>query len=266
MCSYRYARVSDVRLRVLPAFGDVRLSDIRRIEVQDFVDRLLASGFDPSTINTTLHPPRAIFRRARTRGDLAVSPTSGLDLPATRGRRERFASPTEAEALILAAPETDRATWATALCAGLRQGELRGLRVEDVDLATGVIRVERGWDRDEGAIELKSNRVGARCRSWGPCGTTSLTTSCAQAGRGSELIFGRLLPMGQSVRQPAAPVLSGVPSYGGGPAVRCSLITASARRGTAGAWLGVGLPALRWRLWAWGGASLALGLATVVSS
>ena len=41
--------------------------------------------------------------------------------------------------------------------AGLRLGELRALRVDDVDLAGGVIRVERGWDPAEGAIELKSH-------------------------------------------------------------------------------------------------------------
>jgi len=41
--------------------------------------------------------------------------------------------------------------------AGLRLGELRALRAEDVDLAAGVIRVERGWDPAEGPISLKSN-------------------------------------------------------------------------------------------------------------
>ena len=44
----------------------------------------------------------------------------------------------------------DRALWATALYAGLRRGELQALRREDVDLATGVIHVERGWDEVRG--------------------------------------------------------------------------------------------------------------------
>ena len=42
--------------------------------------------------------------------------------------------------------------------AGLRRGELQALRAGDVDLAAGVIRVERGWDDKAGAIELKSQR------------------------------------------------------------------------------------------------------------
>jgi integrase len=95
------------------------------------------------------------------RGDLAVNPCAGLELPAVRGRRERYASPDEAERLIAAVPERDRAIWATAMCAGLRLGELRALRDEDVDLAGGLIRVERGWNPSEGVIELKS-RAGRR--------------------------------------------------------------------------------------------------------
>ena len=40
--------------------------------------------------------------------------------------------------------------------AGLRRGELRALRVRDVDLEAGTIRVERGWDDKEGEIAPKS--------------------------------------------------------------------------------------------------------------
>ena len=50
----------------------------------------------------------------------------------------------------------DRALWATAIYAGLRRGELMALRREDVDLATGVIHVRRGWDASEGEIAPKS--------------------------------------------------------------------------------------------------------------
>jgi integrase len=133
-----------MRLRVLPELGAVRLADIRRPELQEFADRLLAKELSASAIRCTLIPLRGIYRRAVARGEVAVNPCNGLELPAVRGRRERFASPDEAGALIAAAPAQDRAIWATAMYAGLRLGELRALRVEDVDLAAGVIRVERG--------------------------------------------------------------------------------------------------------------------------
>ncbi|HEU4905552.1 MAG TPA: site-specific integrase [Solirubrobacterales bacterium] len=146
-----------MRLRVLPEFGAVRLSELHRPDLQEFADRLLAEGLNPSTIQVTILPLRAIFRRALSRGELAVNPCNGLQLPAVRGRRERYATPAEAAALIAAVPATDRPVWATAMYAGLRRGELQALRAEDVDLANGVIRVEFGWEYRDGQIPLKSN-------------------------------------------------------------------------------------------------------------
>jgi integrase len=148
-------------MRVLPGLGGLRLSEVRRVDLQDFADRLCADGLDPSTVRNTLMPLRAIFRRSVARGDVAVNPTSGLELPAMEGVRDRIASPTEAAALLAALPERDRAIWATAMYAGLRRGELLGLRWEDVDLAAGVIHVERSWDAKEGVVGPKS-RAGRR--------------------------------------------------------------------------------------------------------
>jgi integrase len=153
---------TSLRLRVLPELGKRKLSEIRRRDVQDLADRPLGQGLDPSTIRNTLMPLRAIFRRALARGDIAVNPTRGLELPAVRGKRDRIVSPDEAEALLAALPERDRALWATALYAGLRRGELQALRWDDVNLATGVIRVERAWDVQEGPIEPKSRAARRR--------------------------------------------------------------------------------------------------------
>jgi integrase len=153
---------TSLRLRVLPELGNRKFSEIRRRDFQDLADRLLGEGLDPSTIRNTLIPLRAIFRRALARGDVAVNPTRGLELPAVRGKRDRIVSPEEAEALLSVLPENDRALWATALYGGLRRGELQALRWDDVDLANGVIRVERAWDVREGPIEPKSRAARRR--------------------------------------------------------------------------------------------------------
>ena len=147
---------SALRLRVLPDLGSHRLVDIRRVDVQDFADRMLAEGLDPSTIRNTINPLRVIYRRAMSRGEIAVNPTVGLELPSPQGTRDRIASPSEATELLDLVPEADRTLWATAFYAGLRRGELRGLRWQDVDLASGVLRVEQSWDDHEGAVATKS--------------------------------------------------------------------------------------------------------------
>src|SRR4051794_19248886 len=81
-----------LRTRILPDLGAAKLSEVTRGDVQDVADRMLAAGLDPSTIRNALMPLRAIYRRAVARdGGVTVNPTSGVELPAVRGRRDRIA-------------------------------------------------------------------------------------------------------------------------------------------------------------------------------
>jgi integrase len=147
-----------LRLRILPELGGRRLSELHRNDLQDIVDDLIAAGLNPSTIRTALMPVKVICSRALHRGELQVNPTAGLAMPAVRSGRYRIADPVEAAAL-LAALETDRPIWATAMFAGLRRGELKALRAGSVDLKANVIHVVRGWDDKEGEIETKGRNL-----------------------------------------------------------------------------------------------------------
>jgi integrase len=151
-----------LRSRILPELGGARLGSITRPDLQDLADQLLGEGLDPSTIRNVFMPLRAIYRRGLARAEVAVNPTSGLQLPAPRGRRDRIASPEEAARLLAALSERDRPLWATAMYAGLRRGELMALRFEDIDLAGGVIRVERAWDPKEHSFIQVKSRAGRR--------------------------------------------------------------------------------------------------------
>ncbi len=180
-----------LKLRVLPVLGPQRLTELRRTDVQDFADRLGRQGLSPSTIQCALLPVRAIYRRALSRGEVAINPCTGVELPAVRGRRDRIADPVEAAALLAALPVEDRPIWATALYAGLRRGELKALRWEDVNLTGGVLRVERGWDNVEGAIAPKS-REGRRTVPIPAVLRAILLEHRLRQGRAGEgLVFGR---------------------------------------------------------------------------
>jgi integrase len=145
-----------LREYVLPEIGAAKLQELRRQDIQRLADDLSGLDVSAATVRNALLPLRAICRRALSRGDIQVNPTTGIETPAIRSRRTRFATPEEAQLLVDAAPAMDRVLWATAFYAGLRRGELQALRWADVDLAGGVLRVERSWDVKAGIIDPKS--------------------------------------------------------------------------------------------------------------
>lgn len=192
--------------RIYPELGAVRLSDVRRMDVQRLADDMLAEGLDASTIRNMLMPLRVIFRRALEDGIVAVSPCDKLRLPAVRGSRDRIASPEEAHKLVAAVPEHDRALWATAFYAGLRRGELMALRVEDVDLASGRIRVERSYDPKERAYVEPKSMKGKRTVPVPAVLRSYLATHKLALGWSEGLFFGRTpdLPFDDSSLQARA--------------------------------------------------------------
>jgi integrase len=116
-------------------------------------------------------------------------PCTGLELPAVRGKRDRIASPEEAAQLLAALPEDDRPLWATALYAGLRRGELMELRWTDVDLGTGLIRVERAWDPKEQEVVETKSRAGRRRVPVAGVLREYLITHKLRSGRTDGLVF-----------------------------------------------------------------------------
>lgn len=180
-----------LKLRLLPAFGHLRLTELRRGQIQALVDKMAAEGQSGSTIRNTLDPLRALYRRAMSRELVGVNPTSNLELPSAKSKRDRIASPQEATALLSALPADERAVWATAFYAGLRRGELRALRVSDIDLGKSEIHVGRSWDAVEGDIDPKSD-AGRRIVPLLAVLRDYMDEHLLQTGRsGDELVFGR---------------------------------------------------------------------------
>jgi integrase len=182
---------ADLDRYVLPQLGAIRLAEIRRRDLQRLVDELVAAGYSGSKVRNVVTPVRVICRLAIENDELTVNPTANLRLPEQGAPRDRVASPAEAQQLLEALHDDDRALWATAFFGGLRRGELRGLRCGDVDLAAGVIRVSRGWDDVEGEIDPKS-KAGARDVPIPDVLARYLRAHMLRSGRrGDDLLFGR---------------------------------------------------------------------------
>jgi integrase len=182
---------ADLKHHVYDDLGALRLSELRRSDIQALVDRLVKDGKSASKIHNIVMPLRTICRHALERDEIIVNPTANLRLPTPTGKRDRVATPTEAEELLEALPVEDRTLWATAVYAGLRRGELRALRWSDVDLAENVVSVSRSWDEKEGPVAPKSAK-GTRRTPIPAVLRRYLIEHKMRTGRdGDDLVFGR---------------------------------------------------------------------------
>jgi len=180
-----------LRDRIHPELGALRVSEVQRRDVQRLADAMLAEQKDASTIRNALMPLRVIYRRALEDEDVSVNPTTNLRLPAVEGKRDRIVSPEEAKKLLAVLAEKDRPIWATALYAGLRRGEIMGLRIEDVNLAKGVIRVERSYDPKAYEFTEPKSKAGKRSVPIASVLRDYLIEHKLRTGRSEGLFFGR---------------------------------------------------------------------------
>jgi integrase len=131
---------SQLEHHVYPAMGHRPIGAVRPSEVQAFV-----SGLDlaPGSVRTLVATLSAVFGAAVRDRLIGLDPTDGVKRPTVP--RERIVPLTveQVEAIVESLPDRYRAAAVVAAGAGLRQGEVFGLQVSDVDYLRRVIRVER---------------------------------------------------------------------------------------------------------------------------
>jgi integrase len=173
-----------------PEIGSLRVSEVRRSDVQQLLDGLRAKNLSGSKCRNVLVGLKVLYRRVLEHDEVSMNPTTNLRLPPPAGTRERVASLTEVAELIEALPEADRCLWWCAALAGLRRGELRALRWSDIDLEANVIVVSRSWDDREGPVAPKS-RKGIRRVPIPASLRKHLVAHKLRTGRdGDDLVFG----------------------------------------------------------------------------
>jgi integrase len=96
-----------------------------------------------ATINHHLKLLKAIYNRAIRAGRLQHNPVAGVKLYREANQRNRCLSSEEEARLLDALPSRLRFFVILAVNTGMRRGELQALRWEDIDLATGTLRIRR---------------------------------------------------------------------------------------------------------------------------
>jgi integrase len=123
-----------VNKHLLPRFGDWQLSNITRQEIQAYVAHLTQTGYAPKTVDHIHDVLSAILRTAMKWGHIKENPARGVDLPALRCVRPKWALTTsQAAALLADLSVLPRTMVGLAILSGLRRGELFALRWKDID-------------------------------------------------------------------------------------------------------------------------------------
>ena len=135
---------SILNAHVLPRWGKVQLKGLTTGAIQKWVN-VLAAKLAPNTVRRIFNVLRLVLNVAVDRRYLTANPCDAVRLPKK--------SVSETEMLFLTAGQVDdladaitphfRTLIYTAAYTGLRAGELGALRRSDVDLARGILRVER---------------------------------------------------------------------------------------------------------------------------
>ena len=135
------SRRGSLALYLLPAFGDLRLTEITTARLEQFKALLTSKGLAPKTINNHLSALHTCLQAALEWGELDKLPrVHWLKLPPIR---DNYLTPRECEDLLAGASSpTWRAMILCALRTGMRLGELLGLHWSDIDFERRIITVQ----------------------------------------------------------------------------------------------------------------------------
>ena len=114
-----------------------------------FLQHWTHEGLAPSSINRLRAMVSTAWNRARKAGLVhGVNPAADVESRKVPKRAPAFLEPHEVPRLLAELGPADRPLIATALYAGLRKGELFGLKKRDVDLARRLLTIRRSYDND----------------------------------------------------------------------------------------------------------------------
>ena len=192
-----------VRLAIVPLLGDVRLARLTRPMVGRFSEDLLVR-FSRVRARQALSVLCMVLGYAQDRGDVAQNVAQNVRLKIRSQEKEQLTvgrtipTPDEVRRLL---DETEGWLHVMILMAvhtGMREGELRGLHWEDVDLSNKRVSVARNADQ-WGALGLPKSEAGQRTIALAPRVVTELRRWRLASGH-PVLVF-----PGQDGRRPISP-------------------------------------------------------------
>ncbi len=145
-----------VRLHIAPALGHHQLTALRPQHLEAHYAAELARGLSPRTVAYQHAIIRAALRHAVKQGLIPRSPCDQVTPPAVYPTEQMVFTPEQA-AKFLDVLRSHRlyGLFFLALSTGMREGELIGVRWQDVDIVGKrlLVRVQRQYEKGEGMVE-----------------------------------------------------------------------------------------------------------------
>ncbi len=149
-----YERLLQLRGRIYPAIGHLRMDKITPRHIQAFVNSLSQEGANertgkplaPKTIRHNLSFISNIFTYAAKMGVVSDNPCSKVTIPKNEVKEKQIYTPEEVEkflTLLNDEPLKYRTFFYLMIYSGFRRGEMLGLEWKDVDFKNNVISVRR---------------------------------------------------------------------------------------------------------------------------
>lgn len=157
-----------IESHIKPSLGGKKLKNLNALHIQSFYRDRLDYGLDPATVQKAHHVLRKALTQA-VRWDLIVrNPSDHVKAPTPSSKEMHPLSAEQSRQLLqTASGERFESLYVLAIHVGMRQGELLGLKWEDVDLDTAnptvrvrrtTTRVGKGGSYALGEVKTKSSR------------------------------------------------------------------------------------------------------------
>ena len=205
--TYAGTYLAPVQNHLIPAFGEMKISDIKPVHIQRYINQASAR-YAPETVKKDYNCLKLIFDTAVDNQLCLKSPlTRSIKLPRYEARKDKHAfTQTQYDVAYAAAKEYGGLSLMLMLETGLSRSELLGLRWEDIDEENRYIRVPQGLvvyhDVDEDKQVLSSDGLKNKFRKRAvPIADDALWSRITQAPR-TVKAGGRKIPTEYVVHSP----------------------------------------------------------------
>lgn len=143
-------------------------AEVNREIITGYLSQLKERGYASSTVARKVAALKSFFHFLMSQGFITEDPTTRLDSPKIKKRLPRTLSGEDVERLLVAPlkeagskAQRDAALLELLYATGMRVTELVTLKLEDIDLAAGVVRVQRGRASKDRIIPIRERAISA---------------------------------------------------------------------------------------------------------